>query len=95
MLCNRFQSRRPPNTDQQGEGGDPSPLLCSMRLHMEYCVQMWSPQYRRDMELLECIKNDARDGTPLLQGQAGRAGAVQPGTEKAVGRLESSLTVSK
>ena len=32
--------------------------LCSVfvRSHLEYCVQMWSPQYRRDMELLECIQ---------------------------------------
>ena len=35
-----------------------------VRHHLEYCVQMWSPQYRRDMELLECNKNDPRDGTP-------------------------------
>ena len=30
-------------------------------------------------------KNDLRDGTPLLQGQAKRAGAVQPGEEKVLG----------
>ena len=28
-------------------------------------------------------KNDPRDGIPLLRGQAERAGAVQPGEEKA------------
>ena len=39
-------------------------------------------------------KNNPRDGTPLLQGQAGRAGAVQPREEKALGRAESSLSVS-
>ena len=28
--------------------------LCSVlvRPHLEYCIQMWSSQYRRDMELL-------------------------------------------
>ena len=30
--------------------------------------------------------NDPRAGTPLLGGRAGRAGAAQPGEEKAAGR---------
>ena len=51
------------------------------------------------MNLLEHIqrratKNDTRDGTPPLGGQAERAGAVQPGEEKAPGILESNLSVS-
>jgi len=40
-------------------------------------------------------KNDPRDATPLLQGQAERAGAVQPGEKKVPGRPESSLSVCK
>lgn len=24
-----------------------------LRPHLEYCIQMWSPQYRRDMDLLQ------------------------------------------
>jgi len=41
-------------------------------------------------------KNDQRGGTtPLLGGQAGRAGAVQPGEEKALGRPYCSLPVLK
>lgn len=42
----------------------------------------------------ESHKNDPRDGTPSIQGH-GRAGAVQPGEEKALGRTESSISVSK
>ena len=40
------------------------------RPHLEYCIQMWSPQYRRDgsvgVRLENGHKNDPRDGTPLL-----------------------------
>ena len=34
--------------------------------------------------------SDTRAGTPLLGGKAGRAGAAQPGEEKAAGRPQSS-----
>ena len=43
--------------------------LCTalVRTHLEYCVQIWSPQYRRDMELLECVQSGAtKGGIPLL-----------------------------
>ena len=43
----------------------------------------------------ESHKNDPRDGTPLLRGQAERRGAVQTGEGKAPGRPESGLSVSK
>ena len=35
--------------------------LCSVlvRPHLEYCIQIWSPQYRRDMDLLERIQRKA------------------------------------
>ena len=62
--------------------------LCSalVRPRLEYCFQMWSPQYRRDMDLLECTQ---RRATKMVQGVGHlsyedrlRAGAVQPGEEK-------------
>ena len=39
--------------------------------HLEYCIQLWSPQHRKDMDLLEVgpekgHKDDERGGTRLL-----------------------------
>jgi len=41
--------------------------LCSVLVtpHLEYCVQMWNPQDRRDTDLLECIQ---RRATKMTQG---------------------------
>ena len=36
-----------------------------VRPHLEYCIHMWSPQYRRDMDMLECIQ---RRATEMIQG---------------------------
>ena len=43
------------------------PPFCSvlLRPHLEYCVQMWSSQYRRDTDLLECLQ---RRAIKILQG---------------------------
>ena len=76
------------------------PLYCALvRPHLKYCIQLWSPRYRKHMDLLECAQ---RRATKVMQGMEYlsyedrlRAEAVQPGVEKAQGRPGSSLSLSK
>ena len=36
-----------------------------VRTPLEYCAQMWNPQYRKDMDLLEVVQ---RKATKTIQG---------------------------
>jgi len=78
------------------------PLYSTLvRPHLESCVQLWSLQHRKDMDLLERVQ---RRDTKMIQGlehlsykkeRAERVGAVQHGEEKAAGRSDCSLSVVK
>ena len=38
-----------------------------VRPHLEHCIWMWSPQCRRDMELLECIQRRVTKMIPGME----------------------------
>ncbi|KAJ7427720.1 hypothetical protein WISP_04489 [Willisornis vidua] len=59
-----------------------------LRSHLEYCIQLWYPQHRKEIDIAptgkspqECHQGDYRNGAPNLRGKMKRVGLVQPGKE--------------
>ncbi|KAK4829585.1 hypothetical protein QYF61_005685 [Mycteria americana] len=50
---------------QQVEGGDSAPLLRAGETPLQYCLQLWGPQHRKDMDLLERVQ---RRATEMVRG---------------------------
>jgi len=77
----RWQPRRPtipwaasPAAWAQGEGGCSAPLPCSGETPRESCVQLWSPQHRTELELLERDQRRPQQRSEGWNPSAGRKG---------------------
>jgi len=60
-----------------------------VRQPRKFCIQLWSPQHNKDMELFEWVQRRAAKtirGLEHLCCESERDGAVEPGEEKAPGK---------
>ncbi|XP_052537264.1 protein THEMIS isoform X2 [Tympanuchus pallidicinctus] len=99
-FCQLYPGLHQKKHGQQYEGGDPASLLCSGEtlpgvLHPDVESSVQERHRSVGVRPEEYHKNDPRDGTTLLRGQAERAGVVRQGEEKALERPENGLSVSK
>ena len=73
------------------------PLYSALvRPRLEYCIQFWVPQFKKDRDLLQrvqwgCHKEDEKPGTYLVKGKAEILGAVHTGKDR--GDLQTQYSV--
>jgi len=101
MLCYSVtQPIQISNCGQQVEGRDSAVLLCSSETPSGVLCPALEPSAQERQEPTrvgpeEGHSNDQRAGTPLLEGKAERAGAVQPGEKRLQGELTAAFRYSK
>lgn len=66
-------------------------LLSSTRVrtHLEYSIQLWDPQHRKDMKRVH------KTVTRMITGQAERAGFLQTGGEKGPRRPQRPFSMNR